>query len=443
MEQLDRALAKLEAELTVSPQVMKALAASFAAAMTAGLAGKASSLKMLPAFIGIPAGYEQGEVVAVDFGGTNVRVLLLTLAGWGRCNILVKRFFPLKDKQKQYDYTAATASGSQLFDYIAEKIAEIIPRGEHIYPLGYTFSYPCRQYAVAEAELISWTKEIKTAGVEGQNVGQLLQAALERNGIGNVRLAAVINDTTGTLLTAAYCDAAADIGAICGTGHNSCYLEPVHPLTKQPMIVNLESGNFAAVSQTRYDAWLDKASEKPGTQRLEKMAAGQYLGELVRIIISDLAADGLLTVSAADSLQVPYVLSSEDLSAILADSTAGLRSVADTAAVRLGLCSLKVEELAALQQLTRLVVDRSARLVAATWAGVLYKIDPELTRQHTIAVDGSLYEKMPGYAAGLAQAMEDVLGPGAGKIALRLSKDGSGIGAAIAAATVQAADGKA
>lgn len=436
MTDLSRVLAGIEEQLSVPASLLKEIAERFQAAMTAGLAGKPSSLKMLPSYIGVPTGREQGTVVAVDFGGTNVRVLLITLTGDGQVHISNRRSFLLKDKRKNYDFTTASASGMQLFDFIAEKIAEIVPTTDKTYPLGHTFSFPCHQYDINEAELISWTKEIKTAGVEGQNVGQLLQAALERKKISYVYPQAIINDTTGTLLTAAYRDNATDIGAICGTGHNSCYLEPGHPLTNKPMIVNMESGNFSQIMQTKYDLCLDQDSEKPGAQRLEKQTSGQYLGEIVRIIVSSLVADGHMAGEPANTLHLPYSVRTEDLSTILADHTAGLEAVAEVVAACWNLGNLTLGELAALQTIARLVAIRSARLVAATWAGVLYRIDLELSRSHTIAVDGSLYEKMPGYAEYLAQAMNDIWGIGAKKVTIRLSKDGSGIGAAIAAATV-------
>jgi hexokinase len=403
--------------------------------MCDGLAGKPSSLKMLPSFMGIPSGLEQGTVVAVDFGGTNVRLLLIALNGAGQAAIIEKQIFPLKNKDEKYDYTAASVSGMQLFDFIAEKIAEIAPPSGDVYLMGHTFSFPCRQYDVNKAELISWTKEFKTAGVEGKNVGELMQAALDRKGLAHIRAQAIINDTTGTLLTAAYTDNATTIGAICGTGHNSCYLEPNHPLTQQPMIVNMESGNFDQIPQTSYDAWLDDSSEKPGEQRLEKIASGRYLGEIVRLIVSDLLREGSLA-GAPERLQTPYSLTAEDISAMLADQTQDLEAVAGIAATCWGMGKLEANERAALKTIAGLVVRRSACLVAATWAGVLYKIDPALSRHHTIAVDGSLYEKMPGYAEALAQAMKDILGVGSNQVTIRLSKDGSGIGAAIAAATV-------
>lgn len=434
LEHLCKAVSMVKEELSISTIVMKDIAIRFQAAMADGLTDKPSSLKMLPSFIGSPTGQERGRVIAVDFGGTNVRVLLLELAGSGQSHIVARRSFPLKDTLGHYDYTAAKASGDELFDFIVNNISEIVPPSG-VYPLGFTFSFPCSQHGVDKAVLISWTKELKTAGVEGQEVGQMLQNVLENKGLGRVQLQAVINDTTGTLLASAYNNLDTTIGSICGTGHNSCYLEPCHPLTNQPMIVNMESGNFDGVPQTKYDILLDQASEKPGAQRLEKMVSGYYLGELVRLIVSSFGQRGYLSDSS-EKLFIPYSLSTADLSAILSDTSGELENIAKIVATRWGIRILEVSEYQEIQKIVRVVSLRSARLVAATWAGVLQKIDPGLERYHTIAIDGSLYEKMPGYDEQLANAIVEIFGEKANHITLRLTKDGSGIGAAIAAATV-------
>ncbi|WP_371371736.1 hexokinase [Sporomusa aerivorans] len=432
MDTLDTVLAEVEELFYIPISRINSIASRFRDAMADGLAGKQSSLKMLPSFIGSPTGQEQGRVVAVDFGGTNVRVMLIELTTYGQARVIERRSFPLKDKLNKYDYTAATSSGVELFKFIAGKIAEIVPQ-EGIFPLGHTFSFPCRQYSVNKAVLISWTKEIKTEGVEGRDVGELLQAGLDSNGLSHVKSHAVINDTTGTLLAAAYSDAAADIGAILGTGHNSCYLEPYHPANRQAMIINLESGNFDEVVQTKYDVLLDAASEKPGAQRLEKMVSGQYLGEIVRLIVKELVAQGHIQ-AGLERLAVPYSLPTNDISTLLADSSKELNGVAAIVTSNWGIAEITLSERKAIQKVAGYVAARSARLAAATWAGVLLKIDPNLERQHTIAVDGSLFEKMPGYSRYLTQAIADIYGDKTSRVSVKLSKDGSGIGAAIAAA---------
>ena len=62
-------------------------------------------------------------------------------------------------------------SGDNLFGYIAECLAHFLKDrnlSHEILPLGFTFSFPCRQKGLDCGELIGWTKGFKCAGVEGR-----------------------------------------------------------------------------------------------------------------------------------------------------------------------------------------------------------------------------------------------------------------------------------
>jgi hexokinase len=86
------------------------------------------------------------------------------------------------------------------------------------------------------------------------------------------------------------------------------------------------------------------------------------------------------------------------------------------------------------REVCRMVSTRAARISAAAMAAVITKMDPSLSRKHTIAIDGSVYEKHPGFSANIRSALKELFGPKASRIRLVLSKDGSGKGAAIIAA---------
>lgn len=71
----------------------------------------------------------------------------------------------------------------QLFDHIASCIAEFL--NDHglkdsCLPLGFTFSFPCRQEGLAVGRLVRWTKGFKCDGVEGEDVVRLLHEAIAR-----------------------------------------------------------------------------------------------------------------------------------------------------------------------------------------------------------------------------------------------------------------------
>ena len=84
-------------------------------------------------------------------------------------------------------------------------------------------------------------------------------------------------------------------------------------------------------------------------------------------------------------------------------------------------------------------MTRSARLVAAALVGALRFVDPGLDATHRVAVDGSLYGGYPGYDALVRRGMEELVGSDrAERIAIEFTKDSTGLGAAVIAASASA-----
>ncbi len=438
---LDLGLRDLHKCFNLTGPQMQHIAEKFHQAMLRGLTEQKGPLKMLPSFFNIPTGEESGVFLSIDFGGTNVRVSLVQLLGQGKIRVLKKISAFLKDPGGSYDYTAATATGGELFGFLAEQIAELIGVGETI-PLGLTFSFPTEMQALNKAVLIGWTKEFNTLLTVGKDVNLLLHEALQERGLYGIKPVAVINDTVGTLMTAAYSNPRADIGSICGTGHNTCYLERQPPQEPHPMIINIESGNFNRLPANKYDRYLDLHSEKPGEQMLEKMVSGRYLGALMRLVLLGLIRKGCLFQGVSrkmvDFLSQAKNLDAEHISLVLGDNSPGFGETAVWLKDATGARDLAQHELQALKIIATLLTTRAARLVAATYAGVLGRLDPRLKRPHIIAIDGSLYEKMPGFASHLEKGLDEILQNSSRQVRLKLVKDGSGMGAAIAAAVAVA-----
>lgn len=389
---------------------------NFRLALTDGMCGAKSSLKCLPSFLPVPSGAEQGEWLALDFGGTNLRVMVVRLEA-GKAEILRMKKVSLR-RAGAYDYTDASTTAEELFDCIAQLILTIAPDRGQI-ALGHTFSFPARQITVDQARLIAWTKEFAVQNVIGQEVNGLLYDALVRCGAGHIKPTAIVNDTVATLLARAYGDPTVTIGSICGTGHNTAAVLP------DGMVYNLESGNFDGLPVTEYDWELDLASLAPNTQRLEKMSAGRYLGELVlRAGLERLAV-----------LQAGEPFTGEELGMILSDRGELRRT--KLLVHRKFDADITQADCAFLRRLTRAVVARSAQMAAATYLGILDVIDPRHEREHTIAVDGSLFGKMPTYAKEMARTLAEGLDGERGRAELVWAGDGSGIGAAVAAALAE------
>lgn len=91
--------------------------------------------------------------------------------------------------------------------------------------------------------------------------------------------------------------------------------------------------------------------------------------------------------------------------------------------------------------LCEIVATRGARLSAAGILGILKKIgrdtvkEGEENQKSTIAMDGGLFEHYTKFRGAMQCAMDELLGEASKNIIIELSNDGSGLGAALLAAS--------
>lgn len=139
-----------------------------------------ADVKMFPTYVrSLPVGTEKGDILALDLGGTNFRVLLINLDSGD---------IKVKSKVFLIPQSIMTGTGIQLFDHIAKCLAGFMNAEKLIlnnreYPLGFTFSFPCHQKGLASAILATWTKGFDCSGVVGNDVVAMLQEAIERRGV--------------------------------------------------------------------------------------------------------------------------------------------------------------------------------------------------------------------------------------------------------------------
>lgn len=420
---------EIMAEFKIGGERLHEIAATFRQDLQLGLRDVSlSSMRMLKSYVGLPSGKETGDYLALDFGGTNIRVFRIRLDGEGKYDILKRVGRPLI-VPGEYDYICKDATAEQMFDFLAELIDEVID-GDHStkFYLGHTFSFPSTQDNLYNARLIIWTKEFATQGVEGEVANDLLVAALKRRGVNNVEPVAVLNDTVAVLLSAAYKTPDTFIGSIYATGHNTCYLEPtIHDpngVGLGGMILNLECGNFSKIIPNRFDKEYDEGSEKPGEQRFEKMVSGRYMGELLGMAVAELL----------NEKGKKYGLTSVDMSMMILDESPNLSRATDILMSKVGR-ELPKADVEKIRELASAIVIRSARLVAASFVALVWQRagSGKIEKQH-IAVDGSVYEKMPLAKENITKALMELLGEDAGQVDTILDNGGSGLGAAIAAA---------
>ncbi|ORY27663.1 putative hexokinase [Naematelia encephala] len=438
-------LRKFESLLTLTPQRMRMIVHAIEEALDNGLKKDGQVVPMIPTFVfGYPSGEEVGEYLALDLGGTNLRVCLVTLQGHGKFEVAQTKY-RLTEEQKQDD-------GQKLLDFCAECldhfIRESLGRTEKdgILPLGFTFSYPCNQRRIDHGELIRWTKGFGAPNIEGRDVAAMFATSLKRLGV-PAELTALINDTTGTLIASNYVDPDAKIAVIFGTGCNAAYMETAENIPKmanvglppgQEMAINCEWGAFDSfvhqhLPRTKYDIIIDESSNKPGEQSFEKMIAGLYLGEVFRLIVCDLIDTGDLFLGQNTyKLEKAYAFDTAFLSLMESDVTDELLTVIGIFTHFFGV-ETTIEERQFFKKLSVLIGTRAARLSACGIAAIVSK-KGYLEKGCAVGADGSLYNKYPNFANRVHQALVDIFGEKGKNIVTHHAEDGSGVGSAIIAA---------
>lgn len=431
----------LEPPNTFSAKTTARLIEHFHEDMRRGLAGHPRSISMQPSFVSRPSGHERGRFVALDLGGTNVRVTVVDMAGDGATRVLSSDSFRLP---------TTDGDASDLFDPVAEFLGGVLDEGTN-YSLGFIFAFPIQQLGVRSGRLTKWTKEFTFRGVEGREVVALLQDAVDRRSssfpsLSGVRVSALANDTVGVLAAGSYLDPRCDMGLIVGTGTNLAVAMPMERIGRNvetpagnpnEMLINMECGNFDGVRsiQTEYDRQLDAGSDTDG-QMIEKMISGRYIGEIVRLQVADLDGRGDAFAgwcSEASAFGVPYAFTTEHLSDILYDSSKGLTSVGMVLS-QLGVPDTNLRDRRRLYHICSSVAVRSAWLVAVSIVATARYIDPDLAGEHLVAVDGSVFRGIPGYQAQVEGAISAILGDRVDRIGVSYLRDGSGLGAAVVAA---------
>lgn len=393
-----------------------------------------------------PTGYETGTFLALDMGGTNLRV----------CEIILpeeKGEFDIIQSKYRMPEELKTGNADELWDYIADCLQQFIEYhhdDEELkdMPLGFTFSYPATQDYIDHGILQRWTKGFDIDGVEGKDVVEPFEAALRKRNL-PVKITALVNDTTGTLIASAYTDDTVKIGCIFGTGCNAAYMENCGSIPKlehlnlppdMPMAINCEYGAFdnehVVLPVTPYDVIIDRDSPRPGQQAYEKMIAGFYLGELFRLVLIDLHDNknvGFFKDQDISKLRRAYTLDSSFLSMIEEDPYENLSETHDLIHSKLGISANK-PELELCRRLAELIGTRAARVSACGVAAICKKKD---IKSCHVGADGSVFNKYPHFKARGAVALREILDWPLGvrePIDIRAAEDGSGVGAALIAA---------
>lgn len=169
----------LEDLFSVDTQKLHFITDRFQKELERGLSKEGGTIPMLPTWVlGNPTGDETGTYLALDMGGTNLRVCEITLPE-------EKGKFDITQSKYKMPEELKHSTADELFEYIAECLQQFVisnhqGKVKSDLPLGFTFSYPCQQDYIDHGVLQRWTKGFDIKGVEGHDVVPMFEDALHK-----------------------------------------------------------------------------------------------------------------------------------------------------------------------------------------------------------------------------------------------------------------------
>ncbi|KAA6412592.1 MAG: actin-like ATPase domain-containing [Lasallia pustulata] len=426
-----------------------------------------SPRSMLPSHnYNLPTGEERGTYLVLDVGGSTLRVAMVELNGRQRGQ------GPLRIRRMEchpIDASIKALKDVAFFDWIAGKIDIMLASdkgyrqsGTEPLAMGVAWSFPIKQTSIRSGKLLSMGKSFVCSGsVVGQDLNEVITKACQRRKL-HIRLDAIVNDSSATLLSRAYTHHATRIALIFGTGMNAAIYLPTRAFTAlkldssrtQPashVLVNAELSMFgkAILPTTRWDDHLNQHHLLPDYQPFEYLVTGAYLGEIVRLILVEAARSaGLFNGLLPPSLLEPYALDTHSIAIVEADTSPSLsRSRALFCKLFPSPSPPTQYDLRFVQRVVACVSRRASAYLAAgihaLWSlhYAAEGLDPrgadQMGRVMRIGCNGSVINKYPGFRERCQGVLDDIMdaeGLGRGRVVLESAEEGSVLGAGVAAA---------
>ncbi|KAI4096677.1 MAG: hypothetical protein LQ344_000817 [Seirophora lacunosa] len=386
----------------------------------------------------LPNGMEHGTYLAVEVGGSTLRVALVDLSGRNkpRRPLRIRRLV-----SSTIDHDVRDLRGVLFFDWIARKIGEMLvtdgEAGDRMQfkeplPMGIAWSFPI-------------------------DASQHL----------NIRLDAIVNDSSAAVLSRAYIDPSTRLAVILGTGMNAAIHLPISSLHSSKfglrqfpttidtthVLVNTELSMFGkrAFSTTRWDDCLNAQHKLPDFQPMEYLLAGGYLGEIVRLIVVEATETvGMFGGVLPVKLSRPYSLDTRTLAAIEADDHPWL---SPSCKLLQETCSLLGPPTPAEMHFIREVIlsvslRSQSYFTAAVHAlsSLLHDLDHanlQAVDHVSIGCDGSVVNKYPGYMEKCQVLLDQLTrleNSGRKRVVLESAGESAVLGAGVAVAMANAED---
>lgn len=386
-------------KMTANDINMKEVVNAFLDEMAKGLAGKESSLLMLPTYIEADGEVKANEpVVAIDAGGTNFRAAKVYFDD--NLKLVTENIKKAKMPGVEKELTK-----TEFFNTFASYLADYKNTSDK---LGFCFSYAAEIFPNKDGKLIEWSKEVKAPDVVGEMIGEGLLNAMQTP----EKQLVLMNDTVSTLLAGKAARAVKEydtyIGFILGTGTNTSYIEANKNITKTDglnmegsQIINIESGAFTLAPRTNIDIAFDNTTKNPGRYAFEKMFSGGYFGGLCTVALKKAAKDGIF--AQPEVFENMQELTSEEVN----NYVHGIESARN---VLPGVFTNDSDKMLAAEIIDGLI-NRAAKLVAANLAAVILKTGKGKNHNKPVlmTIEGTTFYKLHNFRPMFEEYLQDFL----------------------------------
>ena len=399
--------------------------------MKAGLAGKPSSLAMIPSFCSPDAIPKEGEqVIVIDAGGTNFRTCLVTFDH--DLNPVITDF--RKSRMPGID---REVSAAEFFSIIADETERLIDKSDRI---GFCFSYAATILPDHDGIPECFSKEIKASEVLGKHLGrELLKELSSRGHDVSKKKVLILNDTVATLLAAQAKNTKGSydgcIGFILGTGTNTAYIEKMENITKLDpsiprvgsQIINVESGCLK-LCLGDIDRRFLNTTKDPELYGFEKMISGVYLGPLAYLIISQAVEEGLFSDSFKEGFSKLKGLTTIEMNAFFHEEEGNVLASAATD---------EADE-DTLFEILGSFISRAAKLTAANLASAVLITDFGKDEDHPVLInaDGSTFHLTALLKSYTTEYLDAFLAEKGRRAVITQIEDSPTVGSAIGALTL-------
>ena len=341
-------------------------------------------LPMIPTYVPGQLHPKQGaEAIAVDVGGTNLRVALLELKDLKTEIIdIVKE--PSMGKVEPVTFDA----------FIENLVDKIEPFLKYSKTICFSFAHEVEHTNDMDGRARFISKEVLITDFRDRPLADSLSRSIKKRTGDDVNVV-LINDTVGVAgsMLQRGDEFQNYFGIVMGTGANSCYIEKCKNIKKiddaktDTMFINVESGAYIPSIVSGIDKAFDATTFLPNTATMEKMVSGEYLGKLYYFLIQKACEEGLFSDRFIKNIEKHIALGTQELSIFYQNQFIGVYA---------DMCE-KESDRQMLYFFATCLIERAAALVSIKIIAISKKIYQQSEAPICVIVEGSTFYGLMGF----------------------------------------------